>query len=144
MSELAKSGLILLNLRATITGELYGDAVWRFSPPPGPVVQPAVQLPAAGATATTAGVRQRQQQSPGASTAQRGTRQVQAGNSQGGLRQPAAKGGKPVAAASELPYNRFKSGEGILISNFQGQEVCLYITSFLRVPYMGLNSDVYG
>lgn len=128
MSELAKSGLILLNLRATITGELYGDAVWRFSLPPGPAVQPAVQLPAA-ATANTAGVRQRQQQSPGASSAQRGTRQVQAGNRQGGLRQPVAKGGKPVAAASELPYNRFKSGEGILISNFQGQEVCLYITS---------------
>ncbi len=48
ISELAKSGLILVDLRATITGELYGDTVWRFSQLPRPARQPpaaAAQLP---------------------------------------------------------------------------------------------------
>ena len=48
ISELAKSGLILVDLRATITGELYGDAVWRFAQLPRPARQPpsaAAQLP---------------------------------------------------------------------------------------------------
>lgn len=48
ISELAKSGLILVDLRATVTGELYGDAVWRFSQLPRPARQPpaaAAQLP---------------------------------------------------------------------------------------------------
>ncbi len=45
VSELAKSGLILVDLRATIIGELYGDAVWRFSQLP----RPARQAPSAAA-----------------------------------------------------------------------------------------------
>ena len=45
VSELAKSGLILVDLRATVTGELYGDAVWRFSQLP----RPARQAPSAAA-----------------------------------------------------------------------------------------------
>ncbi len=48
ISELAKSGLILVDLRATVTGELYGDTVWRFSQLPRPARQPpsaAAQLP---------------------------------------------------------------------------------------------------
>ncbi len=53
VSELVKSGLILVDLRARITSELYGDAVWRFSLPPRPVGKPAAR-PATAAIATTA------------------------------------------------------------------------------------------
>ncbi len=58
ISELAKSGLILVDLRATVTGELYGDTVWRFSQLPLPARQPpaaAAQLPIQPGTKDTQG-----------------------------------------------------------------------------------------
>ncbi|KAL0035694.1 hypothetical protein WJX79_008965 [Trebouxia sp. C0005] len=133
VSELAKSGLILVDLRATITGELYGDTVWRFSQVPSPARQPpsaAAQLPlqpgAKGNQGTVAAFRQGRQVVPGSGrmASQGGgmRQQQQHGNSKAGMRSAGTAGSKAALPPAELPYHRFKSGESILISNFKGQE----------------------
>jgi hypothetical protein len=49
--------------------------------------------------------------------------QQQHSNSKGGLRQVGTAGSKAAVPPAELPYHRFKSGESVLVSNFEGQEV---------------------
>ena len=49
--------------------------------------------------------------------------QQQHGNSKAGVRQAETAGSKAAAPSAQLPYHRFKPGESILISNFEGQQV---------------------
>lgn len=48
--------------------------------------------------------------------------QQQHGNSKAGVRQAETAGSKAAAPSAQLPYHRFKPGESILISNFEGQQ----------------------
>lgn len=57
--ELAKSGLILADLRATTAGDLYGDTVWRFAQTPRPSAKMA-QSAATAAPAVAQGMRSAQ------------------------------------------------------------------------------------
>ncbi|DBB05155.1 TPA: hypothetical protein ACH3X3_010403 [Trebouxia sp. C0006] len=134
ISELAKSGLILVDLRATVTGELYGDTVWRFSQLPRPARQPpaaAVQLPlqpgTKGNQGSVAAFRQGRQVVPGSGpmAAQGGNMRQQQqsnSNSKAGVHPASTAGSNAAVPSAELPYHRFKAGESILISNSKGQE----------------------
>ncbi|KAL3136519.1 hypothetical protein ABBQ38_005768 [Trebouxia sp. C0009 RCD-2024] len=134
--ELAKSGLVLADLRATPAGSLYGDTVWRFSQSPKLSTKKAL-LPATATTAATAAAahgrpsaglsgtqgRTATRSHRGSARSSSGNGKVPAGSNQRASATRLGVNGKVPAPElnAELPFNRFKAGEGVLISHQAAQ-----------------------